>query len=166
MAYLLCSHVDMLLMILSSFIWRPCFPIFPKCKSMCRLSHQQNAFLLFVNLRLVWMPSMMISIFLISCNSWELWLLSTKKIWPEDFLYVHWKSFSIYILHSKISNALKQGCLYRRCLAAILKDSPSPQIAAVTLNGTARWPTGSQLIGLLRSVLRTFLQRWTGQVSF
>ena len=168
MAYLLCSHVDILWMIFSSFIRKPCFLSFPKCKNMCRLSHQQNAFLLFVNLRLVWMPSMMISIFLISCNSWELWLLSTKKIWPEDFLYVHWKSFSIYILHSKISNALKQGCLYRRCLAAILKHGspPFPQIAAVTLNWTARWATGSQLIGLLRPVLRTFWQRWTGQVSF
>ena len=26
---------------------------------------------------------------------------------------------------------------------------PPPQITAVTLNGTARWPTGSQMIGLL-----------------
>ena len=69
MAYLLCSHVYMLLMIFSSFIWKPCCLSFPKCKNMCRLSHLQNAILLFVNLRLVWMPSMMISIFLITCNS-------------------------------------------------------------------------------------------------
>ena len=42
---------------------------------------------------------------------------------------------------------------------------PSPHIAAVTLNGTARWPTGSQLIGLLRSVLRAFFaeMNWSSQ---
>ena len=41
----------------------------------------------------------------------------------------------------------------------------SPHIAAVTLNGTARWPTGSQLIGLLRSVLRAFFaeMNWSSQ---
>ena len=44
-------------------------------------------------------------------------------------------------------------------------SAPSPQIAAVTLNGTARWPTGSQMIGLLRPVLKNFFaeKNWSSQ---
>ena len=38
----LCSHVDLLSMI-STFIWKPCFLSFLKCKNMWRLSHKQNA---------------------------------------------------------------------------------------------------------------------------
>ena len=46
--------------------------------------------------------------------------------------------------------------------AAILKCSPlpPPHIAAFTYTGTARWPTGSELMELSKSMSRAF---WLGQ---
>ena len=112
-------------------------------------------FLLSVNPWLVWIPSYIRSqYFLCFCKSKGLWLLFTRKMslcnffyTLEDFVKIRCMTDQKLQKDRMLSNRVPwRGTSSGRHIETL--HPPSPQVAAFTLNGTARWPTGSELMHL------------------
>ena len=114
-------------------------------------------FLLSVNPWLVWIPSYIRSqYFLCFCKSKGLWLLFTRKMLFHNFLSILVKKWCM--TDQKLQN--NRMSPWQRHVVRPPYWSAPPHIAAFTYTGTARWPTGSELMELSKSMSRAF---WLGQ---